>query len=289
MLKKTVIFQEYNNVIVKEVDELFSFSILYYDKSSLADIIPQSKYIVVAASRGLKRISLERVNGKDQLLITNGDEMYGINSFYTYHQEIDYFLSCQCNGDNKVTHRMLFHAILNSTNEMFPEMRLSDIYKKYRYLKNDIFKITKAGVFPKSFDKYVSEFFPCSRDNAIEKIMLNLYLSKQLAELLFDRWQYFYFIDFHPYKKWIPCHPQDTLTIEQFKEYMSIKDIVIKHDINTERLFFEAGNNIGKVLSNEMQKPKHPLISLFLTFNSRGQWLLHDEEDVPLQAMLADF
>lgn len=69
MSKRTIIFQEHKKITIKEIDELFYFTILYYDKWSSRNIIKQSEYIVVAACRGLMKISLEEVNGKD----------YGIN------------------------------------------------------------------------------------------------------------------------------------------------------------------------------------------------------------------
>ena len=48
MGKKTILFQKYGNIEIKEVDELFYFSILYHDKWSLCNTIQQSEYIVVA-------------------------------------------------------------------------------------------------------------------------------------------------------------------------------------------------------------------------------------------------
>lgn len=129
MSKRTIIFQEHKKITIKEIDELFYFTILYYDKWSSRNIIKQSEYIVVAACRGLMKISLEEVNGKDYLFITDD-----ISDFTDYPKQIDDFLSLQSDNDSKVTAEMLYHAILDSTNELFQEMRLTDIYYNYKYL-----------------------------------------------------------------------------------------------------------------------------------------------------------
>ena len=83
----------------------------------------------MAACRGLMKISLEEVNGKDYLFITDD-----ISDFTDYPKQIDDFLSLQSDNDSKVTAEMLYHAILDSTNELFQEMRLTDIYYNYKYL-----------------------------------------------------------------------------------------------------------------------------------------------------------
>ena len=90
MSKRTIIFQEHKKITIKEIDELFYFTILYYDKWSSHNIIKQSEYIVVAACRGLMKISLEEVNGKDYLFITDD-----ISDFTDYPKQIDDFLSLQ--------------------------------------------------------------------------------------------------------------------------------------------------------------------------------------------------
>ena len=83
----------------------------------------------MAACRGLMKISLEEVNGKDYLFITDD-----ISDFTDYPKQIDDFLSLKCDNGCKVTAEMLYHAILDSTNELFPKMRLTDIYHNYKYL-----------------------------------------------------------------------------------------------------------------------------------------------------------
>ena len=107
MSKRTIIFQEHKKITIKEIDELFYFAILYYDKWSSHNIIKQSEYIVVAACRGLMKISLEEVNGKDYLFITDD-----ISDFTDYPKQIDDFLSLQCDNDSKVTAEMLYHAVM---------------------------------------------------------------------------------------------------------------------------------------------------------------------------------
>lgn len=273
MSKRTIIFQEHKKITIKEIDELFYFTILYYDKWSSRNIIKQSEYIVVAACRGLMKISLEEVNGKDYLFITDD-----ISDFTDYPKQIDDFLSLQCDNDSKVTAEMLYHAILDSTNELFQEMRLTDIYYNYKYLSEGKTGSSKIDIYTSSFDKYINDIFPNSKDVAVEKIMLKLGTVKQDAILLFERWKKFYLIDYHPYEEWIPNPPKEILTIEQFKDRISATRIDVKKNESTGELYFEVGNVKGKVSTKEI--PKHPMISLFITSDSNEHWLLHEEGSV---------
>ena len=278
MSKRTIIFQEHGKTSKKEVDELFCFTILYHDKCSLRNIIKQSEYTVVAACRGLTKISLEEVNGKDYLFITDG-----ISDVAGYPKEIDDFLSLQCDRDSKVTAEMLYHAILDSADKLFPQMRLIDIYYNYKWLN----EIPIIDIYTSSFDKNINEIFPNSRSVAIVKMMSKFSISHQEASTLFERWQQFFFIDYHPYEKWIPCCPKETLTVEQFKERMSVKRINKKKDIDTGLLYFEAEGIRGKVLLKEI--PKHPMISWFVTSNSKTHWLLHEEGTICAKPIIVDF
>ena len=235
MSKRTIIFQEHKKITIKEIDELFYFAILYYDKWSSHNIIKQSEYIVVAACRGLMKISLEEVNGKDYLFITDD-----ISDFTDYPKQIDDFLSLQCDNDSKVTAEMLYHAILDSTNELFPKMRLTDIYYNYKYLSEIKTGRSKIDIYTSSFDKYINDIFPNNKDVAVENIMLKLGIVKQDAILLFERWKKFHFIDYHPYEEWIPNPPKETLTIEQFKDRISATRIDVKKNESTGEPYFEA-------------------------------------------------
>lgn len=148
----------------------------------------------------------------------------------------------------------------------------------YQYIGNvRINKNMTLGVdiYNDSFDKHINDIFPNSKDAAIDKIVQKLNLAKLEAVILFERWQKFYLIDYHPYEEWIPNIPKETLTIEQFKDRVSVARIDVKRDENTGRLYFEAGNIKGEVSSKEI--PKHPMISLFITSNSNRHWLLHEE------------
>ena len=278
MSKRTIIFQEHSEIINKEVDELFCFTILYNDKWSLRNTVKQSEFVVVAACRGLTKISLKQVNGKDFLFITDD-----ISDVVGYPKQIDDFLSMQCDCDSKVTSEMLYHAILDSADELFPKMRLTDIYYNYKWLN----KIPVVDIYTTMFDKYINDIFPNSRNVAIEKMISKFSFTKQEASLLFERWQYFYFIDYHPYNEWIPCYPKVTLTVEQFKETMSIKKIDVKKDLNTGLLYFEADEIRGKVLLREI--PNHPMISQFITSNSKVHWLLHEDKTIRAKPIFADF
>ena len=109
----------------REVDELFSFSILYHDKWSLRNIIHQSEFVVVAMCRGLSKIALIKINQKDYLIIDDG---------VSNSKQINEFLSMQCDRNMMVTPEMLYHAIYDSTDQLFPKMRLTDIYYNYKWL-----------------------------------------------------------------------------------------------------------------------------------------------------------
>lgn len=98
MGKKTILFQKYGNIEIKEVDELFYFSILYHDKWSLCNTIQQSEYIVVAVCRGLSKICLTNINQKDYLIIDDG---------VSNPKQINDFLSIQCDSNCMVTAKML--------------------------------------------------------------------------------------------------------------------------------------------------------------------------------------
>lgn len=261
---------------------MFYFTILSNDKWSLRNTIKESEFVVVATCRGLTKISLEKVNGKDYLFIADD-----VSSIIGYPKQIDDFLSLHTDSCNKVTARMLYHAILDSTNELFPKMRLIDIYYNYKYLDKINTEIPKVDIYTNSFDKYINDIFPNSKNVAIEKIMLILSISKHEAILLFERWQQFYFIDYHPCDEWIPCYPQETLTIEQFKVKMKVKSIDVKMDKDIGLLYFEADEIKGKVLLREVTK--HPMISLFITSNSEIHWLLHEEGAICAKPIFADF
>ena len=125
MSKKTIIFQEHEKVETREVDELFSFSILYHDRWSLRNIVHQSEFVVVAMCRGLSKIALNKINQKDYLIIDDG---------VSSPKQINDFLSIQCDKNMMVTPEMLYHAIYDSTNQLFPKMELTDIYYNYKWL-----------------------------------------------------------------------------------------------------------------------------------------------------------
>lgn len=125
MSKKSIVFQKFGKIETKNVDELFSFSILYHDKWSSRDTIHQSEFIVVNMFRGLSKIRLAKINQEDYLIIDDG---------VTNPKLINDFLSMQCDENNMVTPEMLYHAIYDSIDQLFPKMRLIDIYCNYKWL-----------------------------------------------------------------------------------------------------------------------------------------------------------
>lgn len=125
MHKMKIIFQEYEKVEIKEIDELFRFSILFHDKWSSRNTIPESEYVVVALCRGVSKICLTKINQKDYLII---------DDWVSSPRQIEEFLNRQCDSDSKVTAKMLYHAIYDSADRIFPKMRLIDIYHNYDWL-----------------------------------------------------------------------------------------------------------------------------------------------------------
>lgn len=58
--------------------------------------------------------------------------------------------------------------ILDSTNELFPKMRLTDIYYNYKYLTEIKTGSSIIDIYTSSFDKYINDIFPNSKDVAVE-------------------------------------------------------------------------------------------------------------------------
>lgn len=125
MSMKAVIFQEYEKVETREIDDLFSFSILYHDKWNSCNTIHQSEFVVVAVCRGLSKIALNEINQTDYLIIDDS---------VSSSRQINDFLSIQCDKSMMVTPKMLYHAIYDSIDQIFPKMRLTDIYYNYKWL-----------------------------------------------------------------------------------------------------------------------------------------------------------
>lgn len=157
-------------------------------------------------------------------------------------------------------------------------------YEIYGYEYNGRLEINNnitpiITIYTKVFDKHIKDIFPNSNDDAIMEIARKLNLAKLEANILFERWRKFYLIDYNPYEGWIPNYPKETLTIEQFKEKMSITRIDVKKDSNTGLVYFECGRDIkGEVMLNQI--PKNPMMSKFVLSNSKVYWLLHENGEL---------
>ena len=182
---------------------------------------------------------------------------------------------------------------LMSPNELDYKKANIRFYEKYGYKYKSNFKIDyeivpDVNIYTKLFDKYIKDIFPSSKDIAIEKIVEKLNLSRLEAIILFERWQRFHLIDYNPQTGWIPNYPKETLTIEQFKQELSVTRIDVKKDSNTGLLFFECDNNIkGEVMVEQI--PKQPMMSKFVLLNSKTHWLLHEEGEIQTPTIIADF
>lgn len=176
------------------------------------------------------------------------------------------------------------HTRLKPIDETIYEKANYLFYKIYGYKYLGNIKINEdinpiVNTYTKVFDKYIKDIFPNTKDVAIEKIVEKLQLARLEAIILFERWQRFHLIDYNPQTGWIPNYPKETLTIEQFKQELSVTRIDVKKDSNTGLLFFECDNNIkGDVMVEQI--PKHPMMSKFILSNSKVCWILHEEEEM---------
>lgn len=67
----------------------------------------------------------------------------------------------------------------------------------------------------------------------------------------------------------------DTLTVEQFKEAMSVSRIDVKKNPKTGKLFFTYGAKTGAVAVKGI--PQHPMLSNVTGSDGISFWLLHEE------------
>lgn len=67
----------------------------------------------------------------------------------------------------------------------------------------------------------------------------------------------------------------DTMTVEQFKDRQLVKEIRVRKNPHTGKLFFTYGSKIGAVSTNGI--PAHPMISLVEDNEGEQFYLLHEE------------
>lgn len=67
----------------------------------------------------------------------------------------------------------------------------------------------------------------------------------------------------------------DTLTVEQFKDQQHVKEIQVRKNPNTGKLFFTYGSKTGAVSTKGI--PTHPMISLVEGNEGEQFYLLHEE------------
>ena len=144
----------------------------------------------------------------------------------------------------------------------------------------------RVNIYTDSFDTYIKDFFPNTKEDAINKMMHKLNISQQESVILFERWKKYYLIDCYSGEDWVLNTPKETLTIEQFKDRMSVCRIDVKKD-NEGLLCFECGEIKGLVLLKEL--PHNPMISLFVASNSEEHWVLHEEGAISTPPALAVF
>lgn len=121
--KHTLIFDYFGNKQEREVDDLFSFSVRYFNKYSRLNTVKESERTIVPW--GVTEIHLLEKEGADRLI-------YKINGTYvdmTY--EIESLLHLQYKS---ISLKMLFHAILDNCSGFRTSMRLSDISTDYSHI-----------------------------------------------------------------------------------------------------------------------------------------------------------
>ena len=67
----------------------------------------------------------------------------------------------------------------------------------------------------------------------------------------------------------------DTLTVEQFKTQQLVKEIQVRKNPHTSKLFFTYGGKTGAVSTKGI--PTHPMISLVEDNEGARFYLLHEE------------
>ena len=67
----------------------------------------------------------------------------------------------------------------------------------------------------------------------------------------------------------------DTLTVEQFKTQKLVKEIQVRKNPHTSKLFFTYGGKTGAVSTQGI--PAHPMISLVEDNEGEQFYLLHEE------------
>lgn len=67
----------------------------------------------------------------------------------------------------------------------------------------------------------------------------------------------------------------DTLTVEQFKAQQLVKEIQVRKNPHTSKLFFTYGGKTGAVSTKGI--PTHPMISLVEGNDGEQFYLLHEE------------
>lgn len=171
-----------------------------------------------------------------------------------------------CKKNDSLAIHELIHSV--SSRFLWPEGKIEYIIRSFIYgTDGDAVNLSNnpiIDVYTSHFDQYIDDVFPNSRPNAIEKLMSLSAISEQEATQIFERWQHFYFIAYAPWDQWIPCSPNDTLTVEQFKDEMSVEGLSFSFytDEDTGLFCFEIGEIKGKVTTREV--PKHPMFSKFI-------------------------
>lgn len=257
-------------IITNMIEGLFILAIgaiilLWVDRKSMKEIINRQEYQIRHITR--------RFNDDDK------HEMKQLRDDYHYEKIIRQIML-----EDEYAYLTPDDIVYENANNRFFE-----IYG-YKYVGNvEINKnITlNVDIYTDLFDKYIKDFFPSSKGAAIDKIVQKFMIAKLEAVILFERWQKFHLIDYHPYEEWIPNSPKETLTIEQFKERMSVASINVMKDESTGEVYFKAGNIKGEVCIKGI--PKRPMLSLFITSDSETHWLLHEEGTICASPTLIDF
>lgn len=163
----------------------------------------------------------------------------------------------------------------------------NDINKEYKHTKNTNVDSKIMDKYTNDYDNQINLIFPANREDAYMKIAFTFNLSSNQACIIFDRWAHFGLIDYHPTEEWIPAIPNQTLTVEQFKNEMQIERLDVKIDTVKDELYFEYKDRRGVVINKNT--PKNPMISNVIYSNHSSIWILHEEGQLQALPQLMPF
>lgn len=122
-----IIFNRYGEKTIRKASVNFSFTILYHELYTGRSFTHLSRFLVISDYWKVTEIRLVEFNGKDYIeYIGKGDKrflrMSGLNDLLEYN----------CYPSEEVSVKMIFDALEDNCTRSYVEMRLLDIYHRYK-------------------------------------------------------------------------------------------------------------------------------------------------------------